>query len=87
MERRLTKVFMIAFVALLLAARPARTSGTAKGKFEPYVFGVTSGNVGCVILKQHTAIKKKWLAAGVLARHCAAIAHQISSTSKARNLA
>ncbi|SRR6266568_5206023 len=67
MERRLTKAFMIAFFPLLLAARPARTSGTEKGKFEPYVFGVTRGNVGCVILKQHTAIKKKWLAAGVLA--------------------
>jgi hypothetical protein len=57
-----------AFLFMLAVLMPPYTVAKAKNESdsEPQVSGTTQGNVGCVVLEQHTPVKGKLLLAGVI---------------------
>jgi hypothetical protein len=63
MKRQLA---LLLLTGITLTLHTARAQDKEADKNQPAVSGTTQGNVGCVILEQHTPIKGKLLFAGVL---------------------
>ena len=57
---------LVPFTALALRVMPEQPRDVRIAKFQPGIFGTFKGNVGCVILKQQPAVKKKGLDTGTI---------------------